>query len=260
MNVRALVAEAVGTFILVGLGSLAVVSSLAAAQFASTTYILLVVPFGFGLGLLAAIAVAGHVSGGHFNPAVTLAAVLDRRIEIVTGIGYLVAQVVGAIAASLTILLLTSRELVSATRNTAGLTDWPTFAIEVILTAIFVAVILSITRTHPTHAVFVIPLTLTVIHFVGIPLSGASVNPVRSLGPAIVAGDYTGLWIYLTAPFVGAIIGWAVYWFLTPPEGPIPGVAEVDLEGEEGLDDYDDGDEGDEIDDDELDDREVARG
>jgi MIP family channel proteins len=263
MNVRALVAEAVGTFILVGVGSLSVISALVAAQ-GSSTFILLVVPFGFGFGLLAAIAVGGHVSGGHFNPAVTLAAVLDRRVEIVTGIAYLVAQVVGALAASLTILLLTSREFVSATRNTPGLTDWPTFATEVILTAVFVAVILTITRTHPTHAVFVIPITLLVIHFASIPLSGASVNPVRSLAPAIVAGDYTALWIYLTAPFVGAIIGWAVYWFLTPPGEPIPGVAEVDLEGEEGLDDYDESDEMDELDDDDLDDddhddREAAR-
>lgn len=256
MNVRALVAEAVGTFILVGVGSLTIVSALVAGQ-GNSTFVLLVVPFGFGLGLLAAIGIAGHVSGGHFNPAVTLAAVLDRRIEIVTGIAYLVAQVVGAFAASLTILLLTSREFVAATRNVPGLTDGPTFATEVILTAIFVAVILTITRTHPSHAVFVIPLTLAVVHFAGIPLSGASVNPVRSLAPAVVAGDYTALWIYLTAPFVGAIIGWAVYWFLTPPGESVAGVAEVDQEGEEGLDGYDDDDMDDDLDD--LDDRAPAR-
>ncbi len=259
MNVRALVAEAVGTFILVGVGSMAIVSALVAGQ-GNSTFILLVVPFGFGLALLAAIAVAGHVSGGHFNPAVTLAAVLDRRIEIVTGIAYLVAQVVGAMAASLTLLLLSSREFVAATRNVPGLNDWPSFATEVILTAIFVAVILTITRTHPTHAVFVIPITLVVIHFAGIPLSGASVNPVRSLAPAVVAGEYGSLWIYLTAPFVGGIIGWAVYWFLTPPGEAVASVAEVDLEGDDDLDDFDDDDE-DQMDDDleDADDRDVSR-
>jgi MIP family channel proteins len=253
MNVRALVAEAVGTFILVGVGSLAIVAALVAAQ-GQTTYILLIVPFGFGLGLMAAIAVGGHVSGGHYNPAVTLAALLDRRIDVLTGLGYLVAQVVGALAASLALLLMTQRELVAATRTTPGLNEWPTFATEVILTAIFVAVILTITRVHATHAVFVIPLVLTAIHFAGIPLSGASVNPVRSLAPAIVSGEYAALWIYLTAPFVGSILGWAVYWFLTPPDAPVEGVAEVDLEGEEGLDELDD----DEDLDDDLDDEELV--
>lgn len=246
MNVRALVAEAVGTFILVGVGSLTIVSALVAGQL-QPTFVLLVVPFGFGLGLLAAIAIAGHVSGGHFNPAVTLGAVLDRRVDIVTGLGYLVAQIVGALGASLTILLLTQRTFVSATRNTPGLAEWPTFATEVILTAIFVAVILSITRNHASHAVFVIPFTLTVIHFAGIPLTGASVNPVRSLAPAVVAGDYTNLWIYLTAPFVGAILGWAVYWFLTPAEEPAAGMG---TEGDDEFDDFDD----DALDDDDLDD------
>jgi aquaporin Z len=253
MNVRALVAEAVGTFILVGLGSLAIVSALVAAQ-GQTTYILLIVPFGFGLALMAAIAVGGHVSGGHFNPAVTLAAVLDRRVDVLTGLGYLVAQVVGAFMASLALLLMTQRELVAATRTTPGLTEWPTFATEVILTAVFVAVILSITRVQSSHAVFVIPIVLTLVHFAGIPLSGASVNPVRSLAPAVVSADYTALWIYLTAPFVGSILGWAVYWFLTPPEAPVEGLAEVDLEGEEGLDDLADdvGADDDDIDDEGL--------
>lgn len=248
MNVRALVAEVVGTFILVGVGSLAIVSALVAGQ-GQTTFIILIVPFGFGLGLLMAIAIAGHVSGGHFNPAVTLAAVLDRRVDIVTGVGYLVAQTLGALAASGMILLLTQASLVSATRNTPGLADWPTFATEVVLTAIFVAVILTITRVQPSHAVFVIPLALTVVHFVGIPLSGASVNPVRSLAPAIVSGQYQALWIYLTAPLVGSILGWAVYWFLTPPDAPVEGMVEVDLEGEAELEELDEL-EGDEFDDD----------
>jgi aquaporin Z len=259
MNVRALVAEAVGTFILVGVGSLAIASALIFGQGQASFLIGLMVPFGFGLALLAAIAVAGHVSGGHFNPAVTLAALLDRRVDVVTAIGYLVAQIVGALAASLSVRLLANAAFVDATRNQVGpFGDWSAFATEVILTAVFVAVILTITRTQPTHAILVIPITLVVIHFAGIPLSGASVNPVRSLAPAVVAGDYTALWIYLTAPFVGAIIGWAVYWFLTPPDEGLAEVSEVDLEdetepGEDDEDGYEDDDE------DDLGDREVAR-
>jgi aquaporin Z len=175
--------------------------------------ILVVVPFGFGLGLLAALSVAGHVSGGHFNPAVTLAAVLDRRTDPITGVGYVVVQIIGGIAASATFLLLGdgAKNAVAATLNQPGLTESGAFIVEVILTAIFAAVILTVTKREPGHAVFVIPFTLAVIHFAGIPFSGASVNPARALGPAVIAGNLTSLWIYLTAPFLGAIIGWVVF-------------------------------------------------
>jgi len=78
------------------------------------------------------------------------------------------------------------------------------------------------------QAVFIIPLTLVVIHFAGIPISGASVNPARSLGPAIVAGNLENVWIYLTAPFVGAVIGWAIYRYLTPADEQLDTVLEAD--------------------------------
>lgn len=208
MDTRKLLAEAIGTFILVGVGSLVIVSA-GAAQVPG----LIVVPFGFGLGLLAAIALTGHISGGHYNPALTLAALADRRIDVTGAIGYVVAQVVGAIAASAVILVLTDSAAVAGTRNVpgAGVSDLSAFIAEVILTAIFVAVILTVTRHDPGHAWLVIPLTLLVIHFAGIPISGASVNPARALGPALVSGDLTSIWIYLTAPFVGGLLGWAVY-------------------------------------------------
>ena len=113
INVRALVAEAVGTFVLVGVGSLGVASAvITGGQNAGLLVVILIVPFAFGLGLLAAIAIAGDVSGGHFNPAVTLAAVLDNRIRWTTGIQYAVAQAVGAFAASLFILLVLSADFV----------------------------------------------------------------------------------------------------------------------------------------------------
>jgi len=96
MNWRALVAEAVGTFVLVGIGSLGVASAaLIGGTGSGPILVLLCVPWAFGLGLLAAIAIGGEVSGGHFNPAVTLAAVLDRRLRWQDGIAYAVAQTVG---------------------------------------------------------------------------------------------------------------------------------------------------------------------
>jgi aquaporin Z len=208
MNPRALLAELLGTFVLVAFGSLSIVSANG-----SSIPPILIAPFGFGLALLAAIVLFGHVSGGHFNPAVTLAAWIDRRIDLVGAIGYVIAQVLGALVASMTILVLFGKQLVDFTRNTPAsvLNDPQVFGIEAVLTAVFVGVILTITARSATQAVFVIPLTLLMIHFAAIPISGASVNPARSLGPAIVAGNYEHLWVYLTGPFLGALIGWGLY-------------------------------------------------
>jgi MIP family channel proteins len=175
--------------------------------------ILVVVPFGFGLALLAAIQTAGYVSGGHFNPAVTLAALLDRRIDAMNAVGYAVAQVIGAIAASGVVLLVADQAAVQATASgfPAGKMG-SAIAVEVLLTAIFLLVILTVTKRSPNHAGFAIPLTLTVCHFAGIPFSGASLNPARSLGPALVGGTLDGnILVWIVGPLVGAAIGWALY-------------------------------------------------
>jgi MIP family channel proteins len=208
MNIRALVAELLGTFILVAVGSMSILSALG-----SSLQPIQIVPFGFGFALMAGIVMFGHISGAHFNPAVTLAAWIDRRIDLVGAIGYLVAQTIGAVIASMAILILFGKELVGLTRNipSGAVNDFQAFGIEAVLTAIFVAVILTVTARAATQAVFVIPLTLAVIHFAAIPITGASVNPARALAPAIIAGNYEHLWIYLTAPFLGALIGWGLY-------------------------------------------------
>ena len=135
MDARKYLAELVGTFILVVIGSMSIV-----AAGAMSAPVLVVVPFGFGLGLLAAIQSAGYVSGGHFNPAVTLGALLDRRIDAMNAIGYVVAQVIGAIAASGAVLLVANQAAVKSTASAfpadKGINA---FAVEVLLTAIFVA-------------------------------------------------------------------------------------------------------------------------
>jgi aquaporin Z len=207
MNVRALVAELIGTFILVGVGSLSILSAGASSVPAT-----LIVPFGFSFALLAGIVLFGQISGAHFNPAVTLAAWIDRRLNLVNAIGYLVAQAIGAVLGSMAMLMF-GKDFVDLTRNTpsSAVNDFQAFGIEAVLTAIFVAVILSVTARAATQAVFVIPLTLALIHFAAIPITGASVNPARALAPAIVAGNYEHLWVYLTAPFLGALIGWGLY-------------------------------------------------
>jgi aquaporin Z len=208
MDARKYLAELVGTFILVVIGSMTIV---AAGAMGSPLQV--VVPFGFGLGLLAAIQSAGYVSGGHFNPAVTFGALLDRRIDPMNALGYIVAQVIGAIAASGVVLLIADQAKVQATAS-----SFPegkmvnAFAVEVLLTAIFLLVILTVTKRAPNHAAFAIPLTLIVIHFAGIPFSGASVNPARSLGPALVGGTLDGnIIVWIAGPLLGALLGWAVY-------------------------------------------------
>jgi aquaporin Z len=208
MDARKYLAEVVGTFILVVVGSMSIV-----AANAMQVPVLLVAPFGFGLGLLAAIQATGHVSGGHYNPAVTFGAFLDGRIDAMNAAGYVVAQVVGAIAGSAVVLLFSDQTAVRGTANTFA--DGKTgvaIATEVLLTAIFLLVILTVTKRSPSQAAFAIPLTLVMIHFAGIPFSGASVNPARSLGPALVGGSLdASIFVYFVGPLVGAAIGWAVY-------------------------------------------------
>jgi aquaporin Z len=214
MDARKYLAELVGTFILVGVGSLAI-----AAANAMSVPVLIVVPFGFGLGLLAAIQAAGHVSGGHYNPAVTIGALLDRRIEPMNALGYIVAQVVGAIAASAFVLFVAGQDAVKQTAS--GFPEGRminALGVEIVLTAIFLLVILTVTKRAPGQAAFAIPLTLTVIHFAGIPFSGASVNPARSLAPALVGGTLdANILVWIVGPIVGAAIGWAVYRALDDP-------------------------------------------
>jgi aquaporin Z len=209
MNARKYLAEVLGTFVLVFGGSMSILAALA-----MSAPILAVVPFGFGLALLAAIFAFGGVSGGHFNPAVTLGALLDRRIGPVNAAAYVVAQFVGAIGGSaLVTAIVDDHALVAKTTNTLGpnVTVLEGFALEAVLTAIFLIVILTATKRIPNQAPFVIPLTLVMIHLAGIPFSGASVNPARSLAPALLSGQLGPIWVYLTAPFVGAAIGWALF-------------------------------------------------
>jgi aquaporin Z len=204
-------AELVGTFILVIVGSMAMISA------GSIGTPLLTVPFGFGLGYLAAYYSVGHVSGGHFNPAVTLAMFFDKRTSATDLVGYWISQFVGALLASLLLGLVTSRADVANTITRSPVGVGVGITSEIVLTAVLVLVFLSATRTAPAVAGIVISLTLLVVHFAGIPFSGSSVNPARSFAPAIIAGDLTDLWIYLVFPLIGGAIAWGL-WQLFRPE------------------------------------------
>jgi MIP family channel proteins len=213
MNIKAVTAELLGSFVFFTLGYL----SVAAAQAADVpTPGLLVVPFAFGLGLLAAIYAFGHISGGHFNPAVTVAMVLDKRTSPLDAVGYVVAQILGAIVAGLVVMAAVSQQAVTSgiTAPGKGMTQTGALIIETVATAAFLAVILASTKRAPKVAGLAIPLTLVAIHFATASLSGASVNPARSLGSAIVGGDLSAIWIYIVGPVVGGILGWIAWKFI----------------------------------------------
>jgi aquaporin Z len=206
MVINKYLAEFLGTFILVFFGSMAILGVGGAAGAAE----IVAIAFGFGLALLAGIWAVGHVSGGHFNPAVTLGMVLDGRTSFADAIGYWVGQFAGAGVASLVVMAASSQETVAGT-----VTGYETLStgilMEIVLTTVFVWVILSVTRRGSNHAPAAIALTLVGVHLSGIPFSGASVNPARSFGPAVVSGEIEQLWVYIVFPLVGGAVAWALY-------------------------------------------------
>ncbi|MEX2623090.1 MAG: aquaporin [Acidimicrobiia bacterium] len=206
MVINKYLAEAVGTFILVFVGSMSVLGTQA-----TNGPLLVVVPLGFGLALLAAIYAVGHVSGGHFNPAVTLAMWLDKRTSLSDLIGYWIGQIVGALLASAVVLAVSSKEAVATTITGFEGSGIAALVIEFVLTLIFLLVILAVTRKAPAVAGVVISLTLVAVHVAGVPFSGTSVNPARSFGPALIGGNFDGFWVYVVGPLAGAAVAW-VFW------------------------------------------------
>lgn len=217
MAIQKWLAEVFGTFILVVIAGATILAAAAVVQGGAPDVTLVVAPLGFGLGLLAAIYVIGHVSGAHCNPAVSLAMYLDKRIALGDLVGYWVGQFVGGLVAGAVLLIIAGERAVVGITTTApgtGVSDWEAVAIEALLTAVFVWVILASTKKAPMTAGLAISLTLAVVHYAGIPFTGPSVNPARSLGPAIISGVNLGaLWIYFVGPLAGGAFAW-LFWRL----------------------------------------------
>ena len=210
-------AECLGTFVLTlfGCGSAAV---------AGATLGTLGIAMAFGLSIVAMAFVIGNVSGCHINPAVSLGLFLDKRLSAKDLIGYWVAQFIGGIAAAAVLMLIISMCNLGGVLETGlgcngydaassvGLTAVGAVIVEIILTCIFVLSVLGSTADEKTapFAGIIIGLTLAFVHIMGIPLTGTSVNPARSFGPALmmaVNGDMTALsqvWVFIVAPLVGA--------------------------------------------------------
>ena len=185
----------------------------------------------FGLAIVALAYGVGNISGGHVNPAVSLGVLINGGISVSEFVGYVIAQCLGAFVGSGALAVIFKLGRVKdmtggyGTNGLAGVNDSVAagLLVEIILTGIFVMAILGVTSKNQNHGSFgglIIGLTLTGVHILGIGLTGTSVNPARSLGPAIVAA-ITGntdplktVWVFIVAPLVGAALAAIVYKYL----------------------------------------------
>ena len=227
MKTRPLLAELLGTAMLVffgvGVATLSfgfkITGSSISAGVAATALT-------FGLVLMMMVYALGPISGCHVNPAVTIGLLVARKISFSDAVGYWVAQVLGAVAGAAAlygVVHATSSYTKSMGLGTngygresmVGLNAGGALAVEVIMTFVFVLAILAVTRRDSNAAVagLAIGLTLTLVHILGIPLDGTSVNPARSLGPALFVGGHAlrQLWVFILGPLVGGVLAALVY-------------------------------------------------
>ncbi|MGB7242106.1 MAG: aquaporin [Sulfitobacter sp.] len=214
------IAEFIGTFTLVLFGC-------GAAVIAGGDIGLTGISFAFGLALIGMAYGIGPVSGCHINPAVTLGVVASGRMAISEAASYIIAQVAGAIAGALVLLIIASGKAdYSVATNGLGQNGWgagylgeytmfAAFVFEVVATFLFVVVILGATGGGAATPIagLAIGLALVVIHLVGINVTGVSVNPARSIGPALFAGATAlgQLWLFIVAPIIGGVAAGIVF-------------------------------------------------
>ncbi len=213
------VAEFLGTLTLVLLGC-------GAAVIAGKEVGVLGISFAFGLALIAMAYGIGPVSGCHINPAVSLAAVIAGRMSTSDFVQYVIAQCLGAVVGALILYLIVTGKLAGYDVGKSGLgqNGWgagylgeygvmSAFLFELVATFLFVVVILGSTGKGAPSAMagLAIGLTLVVIHIVGIQVTGVSVNPARSLGPALFSGAISQLWLFIVAPLLGAAAAGALF-------------------------------------------------
>jgi aquaporin Z len=233
---RKYTAELIGTGVLVFFGAgMATISFGFRAFGGSVAAGILLTGLTFGLVLLGLVAVIGPISGCHVNPAVTLGQFLAKRISSIDAVGYVIAQLIGGLLGALLLLWVfhTSpfyiRSRIGLGANGYGslsllhASGGGAFLTEIIITAVFVLVVLSATRKQANVALqgAVLGVALALVNIMGIAIDGASANPARSFGPAIVAGGpwLSQLWLFLIAPMVGAVLAAGVFMLFHPGEG-----------------------------------------
>jgi aquaporin NIP len=203
-DLRSAFAEATGVFFLVLAGC--------AAVLAGTTVVAVALAFAFAVTVL--VYALGHACGAHYNPAITVALAVTGHFPWRSVPLYVGAQVTGAVAAALALLTIYDDVGPAATGLAPGIEAWQAFIVETLATGMLALVIIGVAtdrRAAATLGGLAIGLAVAVGVLWAGPLTGASMNPARSLGPALVAGEWTDLWVYVTAPFAGAIAAMLVY-------------------------------------------------
>lgn len=257
-NLRKYLAELLGTMFLVffGCGTAVAISKYVTEQqlVAPQIWSWLIIALAFGLALVAIIAIFGRVSGAHVNPAVSIACLIDGRMNLRDCVCYIAAQIIGGCAgASILSFIWGSTESLGAnlyeTQSALGamVTTEVAFVVELILTFVFVLTVLAATKKENNSSGVVIGLTLTLVHIFGIPFTGTSVNPARSIGPALFTDGVAleQLPLFIIAPVVGGVLAALLYRFVLEPkektlafaeeveEEMIPETEEVEEEKEE---------------------------
>lgn len=224
MNTKKYIAEFIGTFTLTlfGCGSAALSGGI------DGKLGILGISMAFGLSIVAMAYAIGDISGCHINPAVSLAMLISKKLDIKDFVGYVIAQVLGGIVAAgvLSFIINSSSNLGSVAEvglgqngfgsaSYVGLSMGGAIVVEIILTFVFLMTILGVTAKAKTGTVagLVIGLCLAFVHILGIPLTGTSVNPARSFGPALLLGGQalSQVWVFIVAPLIGAALA-AVVW------------------------------------------------
>ena len=208
INWRVSAAELIAVFLFVFIGAGTVVITGGMTGGDMTPARLLVIALAHGLTIAILVAAIGHISGGHINPAVTFAAMLTRRVAVVQGVVTIVAQLAGAVLAALVLDYLVGGSL-GAHKLGEGFDATQGVVMEIILTIVLVLVIFGAAmdkRGAGVIAPLAIGLAVAVDHLLGVGVTGASMNPARSFGPALIAGMWDNHWVYWVGPLVGAAI------------------------------------------------------
>jgi len=216
VNPRAWLAEAISTYGLVFFGPLSVILAISAFGEELTTMSVLFISLGHGGAIGFMVYAFGHISGAHINPAVTIPMIITRKLGVADGVGYIISQLIGAVAAAGTLKVILPElggkvnfatqggpsELINNSISSG-------FLVEAILTFFLVVTIFMVAvhkKAAPGIHGFSIGGMIFLIHLVGVPLTGASVNPARTFGPALISGFWEFHWLYWAAPIVGGII------------------------------------------------------
>ncbi|MEM3085775.1 MAG: MIP family channel protein [Halobacteria archaeon] len=221
LNYRAWVAESIAVFALVFFGTMAVTGAidLLGNKTAPDAGGLWVISIAHGLAIMLMAFATGHISGGHINPAVTVAMMATKRLDAKNGAGYILFQLIGAtVAAALHAAILPASQFphtgAHGLNAAIGVTPATGFLVEVALTFFLLFVIFATAvdpRAPAGFAPLAIGLTICMIHLVGVPLTGASVNPARTFGPALVFGAWGDHWLYWAGPILGGLIAALLY-------------------------------------------------